>query len=252
MDIFAGLADNSREFMRKLVWLVSLLVFLHSCKNECSEGEGDRFEDRRNFSNFHTFQLDIPATVNIYPDTSYSESWIVVFGQENVTKKLAMGTGSGKIKVAFAECFENHEEIEFNIYSPTIRKLILNSSCRVNTKLGLQRDRFEVEVNSTASGKLVMNVDSLLISGNGSPDLVLEGYARGAGLEVGTLGNILAGNLITDTCVAQMKGTGSIVTYVTGLLDARVSGTGSIRFRGEDSLKVNETITGSGKVIDER
>ena len=237
---------------RIIVWLVSLVVFTPSCKKGCQEGEGDAFTESREYNNFHTFQLDIPGEVEIFHDTSLTNSRVVLLAQENVLKKLKTEVNSGILSVSFEECFENHSEITFRLYSPSLRKLMLNSSCRVRTVTGIYRNEFEVINNSTANANLSMKVDTFTWKGAGSSEVAVYGYARGAYMEVQTLGTINAVDLITDTCRVLMSGSGDISAYATSYLNVKIRSAGTVRFGGEDTLKIDSVLTGTGKLIDQR
>ena len=71
-------------------------------------------------------------------------------------------------------------------------------------------------------------------------------------MEVQTLGTINAVDLITDTCRVLMSGSGDISAYATSYLNVKIRSAGTVRFGGEDTLKIDSVLTGSGKLIDQR
>lgn len=233
--------------------LTSLMALSLSCnKNKCQDGSGGRFEESRNFSNFHTFKLAIPGVIEIHHDTTLTKSRVVVFAQKNVQKALNLTNNSGVVTMEFAECFENHDEIEFKLYTPTLKKLILRSSCRVTSTKAIYSNSFEILNQGTANVDLVLKVDTFSWTGVGSTTLKLEGYSRRTNLEIKTLGTINAINLITDTCTVNLEGTGNISTYVTSYLDVKIPGGGSVTFGGEDTLAIEKNISESASLIDMR
>ena len=237
----------------QIIVLLGLLVTsITSCKDKCKDGEGDKFIITRNFNNFHTFQLDIPATIDLNHDTTLSSSSIDIFGQKNVIRSLETSISEGIVTVSFSECFNKHDELRFTLNTPELQHLIINSSCRIKTTKAIHHESFDMRVNGTTSADMVMKVNSFNVEGPGAITLVLNGYASKAGLAIQNLGGISAEELITDTCTVKMGGTGNISTYVTSQLNVDISGSGDVTFNGHDTLVINEKISGSGTLIDLR
>lgn len=61
-------------------------------------------------------------------------------------------------------------------------------------------------------------------------------------------GNILAFDLISETTIISLSGTGKAEVYVDQLLDVTITGAGSVYYKGKPTIIQN--ITGSGSLID--
>lgn len=71
---------------------------------------------------------------------------------------------------------------------------------------------------------------------NGSGDINIKGSAQKATLTVNGSGDISAEKLAATNVVATVAGSGDIVCYASRQLDARVSGSGDIKYKGSPSV----------------
>lgn len=98
------------------------------------------------------------------------------------------------------------------------------------------------------------NVDlSLMISGtadfdiSGSGEVEAVGSAQTVKAEISGSGKVLAANLETQTCDVRISGSGDVEIHVKRELNARISGSGTVSYKGNPS-HVNSESSGSGKV----
>lgn len=233
------------------VTLVLLVFGLIGCGDDCEEGEGARVEIERNFQNFSTFSLDIPGSVEIFPDTNLESSKVVLFGQKNVINGIEMKVSEGTLSASFTSCFKNHEEIEFRIYTPWIQKIIVNSSARVKSNSAIFGDHVALEANAGSSINLGLKVDTFTTLSRNAVDITVTGYAKKQFITSSSSGRYFGSELLSDSVVVGMFSSGYANIYSTGYLVADVQA-GIVEFNGEDTLNVSTNIGGSGQVFDLR
>jgi len=109
------------------------------------------------------------------------------------------------------------------------------------------------EAKIVRSGSGNMSVDGLQangihmnFSGSGNFD-VNEGSAKTQTIRLAGSGNISAYGLKTETCSVSVSGSGDIEVYVSNSLEAEITGSGNIDYRGGGQVK-NMTIHGSGRI----
>lgn len=106
--------------------------------------------------------------------------------------------------------------------------------------------------NSHVSGSGSITL-SLNISGNadfgvsGSGKIQASGTSSKVKIAVSGSGRVLAGNLETNVCDVRISGSGGAEIHVKEELDANISGSGSVGYKG-DPKKINSKSSGSGKV----
>ncbi|HEY3430130.1 MAG TPA: head GIN domain-containing protein [Cyclobacteriaceae bacterium] len=102
----------------------------------------------------------------------------------------------------------------------------------------------------SGSGGVTLN---LSIAGAADFDLSGSGKIKAAGsaqtvkADITGSGEILAANLETDKCNIHISGSGDVEINVKTELDARISGSGTVRYKGNPA-RVNADASGSGSV----
>ena len=96
------------------------------------------------------------------------------------------------------------------------------------------------------SAKLRVDEDAkMVISGSGK--IEAEGTSKSVTARISGSGSVRAADLETDSCKVTISGSGSVQINVKTALDASISGSGSVSYRGNPS-SVNSHSSGSGKV----
>ncbi len=82
---------------------------------------------------------------------------------------------------------------------------------------------------------------------SGSGKIVAVGKSQSVKARISGSGKLLAADLQTDRCDVSIAGSGDVEINVVSELDARISGSGSVAYKGEPK-HVNSHASGSGKV----
>ncbi len=106
------------------------------------------------------------------------------------------------------------------------------------------------ESDISGSGKLILaatidNTADFGISGSGK--IEASGKASLVKANISGSGKVLAADLTTNRCDVRISGSGDVEINVTDELDANISGSGSVSYRG-NPRKVNSHASGSGNV----
>lgn len=108
------------------------------------------------------------------------------------------------------------------------------------------------DLNSRVSGSghvtVTLAVSSLAdFSVSGSGRIEASGSASAVKTNISGSGKVLAANLETNKCDVRISGSGDVEINVKEELDANISGSGSVTYKG-DPKKLNSHASGSGKV----
>jgi hypothetical protein len=107
---------------------------------------------------------------------------------------------------------------------------------------------FESDVSGSGRVQLDMAIDGGADFGiSGSGKIEAKGRARQVKAAISGSGKVLAANLETDRCDVRISGSGDVEINVKDELDANISGSGSVSYKGNPS-KVNSHASGSGSV----
>ncbi len=108
--------------------------------------------------------------------------------------------------------------------------------------------RFNSDVSG--SGKVMMSInisDNADFGVSGSGKIMASGSAQKVKASISGSGKVLASNLVTNSCEVRISGSGDVEINVKTELDANISGSGTVSYKGNPS-KVNSHSSGSGKV----
>lgn len=109
-------------------------------------------------------------------------------------------------------------------------------------------ESFDSDVSGSGKVRLAAAIDSRATFGvSGSGRIEASGSADNVKTSISGSGRVLAADLETNRCEVRISGSGGVEINVKNELDANISGSGSVSYRGNPS-KVNSHASGSGKV----
>ncbi len=98
----------------------------------------------------------------------------------------------------------------------------------------------KIELNAAVAGRSVFEI-------SGSGKVMATGKSANAEVDISGSGKVLAADFETNTCRVRISGSGSVEIHVKEELDAKISGSGDIRYTGSPA-RVNSHSSGSGSV----
>lgn len=107
-----------------------------------------------------------------------------------------------------------------------------------------------LESKVSGSGKVYLNtriVEEADVNVSGSGKIVAKGTAKNIQATISGSGEVLAADLEVDRCEVRISGSGDVEINVKSELDATISGSGSVTYKGNPS-QVNSHSSGSGRV----
>ena len=102
----------------------------------------------------------------------------------------------------------------------------------------------------SGSGKIVSHVtigNRAEFNVSGSGKIIASGTAKRVKTSISGSGRVQAADLVTNTCDVRISGSGDVVIEVRDELEANITGSGSVTYKGSPS-KINSHASGSGKV----
>ncbi|MFZ9981061.1 MAG: head GIN domain-containing protein [Cyclobacteriaceae bacterium] len=107
-----------------------------------------------------------------------------------------------------------------------------------------------IDASVSGSGKIVVNgaVQGTLSSGiSGSGKLEVSGTAKTLRSSISGSGKVAGFSLVSENCFARISGSGTIEVTVKKEIDAEISGSGSVLYKGNPD-HVSSHSSGSGKI----
>ncbi|MCL6266432.1 head GIN domain-containing protein [Flagellimonas myxillae] len=111
----------------------------------------------------------------------------------------------------------------------------------------LKADDFHASMSGSGDVSLTVEAQNVSASLSGSGDINLEGKTTDLNVQVSGSGDVKAYDLEAEFVTAQVSGSADIKVTANQSIDARVSGSGDISYRGNPK-KINSKSSGSGDI----
>jgi hypothetical protein len=137
-----------------------------------------------------------------------------------------------------------------NLTSEIDAKGKVNADVSGSGEIELKGKCTSFESHVSGSGKIALNAnvsDEASFSVSGSGKIQASGTANEVKTHISGSGKVMAANLETKKCDVHISGSGDVEINVKESLDAQISGSGSVSYKGEPN-HVNTNASGSGHV----
>ncbi|MFK8056453.1 MAG: head GIN domain-containing protein [Saprospiraceae bacterium] len=206
-------------------------------------GTGPIIEDTRMLTAVNEVVLDGSMRVELRAADVQS---IIVYAQAEVQPVLMTNLKGETLTITTEGNVSMGEGTYVSISLPMLKSVTNDGSGSIAGG-GFSGDKLSVTCKGSGSvtlDELVFDDYSVKLSGSG--DAELAGRGKKLDVETGGSGDIKASELVVDKAKATTKGSGSISVAVGGDLKAKITGSGSITYKG--SPKVDLEDSGSGEL----
>lgn len=169
-------------------------------------------------------------------------------GQENILDNLRLDVDAGVLRIKYDRMVRRAENVKIYITIPKLTVATVSGSGDMettNTFTGLD----DLEVGVSGSGDLELDIEARHVYGkvSGSGDIELDGQADFLEVSISGSGGMDASDLTSNTCEVNVSGSGGATVYAREAINARVSGSGSVRYKGNPP-QVSSKVSGSGGI----
>ncbi|MEO0341281.1 MAG: DUF2807 domain-containing protein [Bacteroidota bacterium] len=140
------------------------------------------------------------------------------------------------------------KRIEIYITTPSVNKIGVSGSGNVKgdskfTNLG------DLQINVSGSGNINFECDAKAVATriSGSGNVTLMGSGSSISSTISGSGNMNAGSLEVKEANVRVSGSGNITIFATESLEASVSGSGDVRYKGRPE-RLRSKSSGSGSI----
>jgi hypothetical protein len=211
-------------------------------------GEGPTVKETRAIKDFTGFESGISA--DIYLKQS-KEHRVTLEGQKNILALVKIEKKpDGTIRIGFEKGYSiNYKEpLKINIESPIYEVMGMSGSGNVVANGGISGKSLDIYISGSGDFDLTnLNYTEMDISVSGSGDMDLSGSAENINFSVSGSGDIKAQDLKAKSVRCRVSGSGDINCNASDSLDASISGSGDIRYRGKPA-SLKSRVSGSGDV----
>jgi hypothetical protein len=222
------------------------LIFTTFLLSSCSrpvEGTGSVITKRLDLSEFTMLELDLPASVTVaISDTIQA----VVRAQGNIADLIELKKDGDELIIKCKKDYKSSMPVEVILTTRQLERIVVNGSGDVNVVNPVHGEELRTQINGSGDITMPVDVTRLRTEINGSGDITLSGKAAKHRIRMNGSGNVAAENLQSDDCDISINGSGDALLHVNSRLEAKVLGSGNVRYTG--APKVKSEITGSGDI----
>lgn len=228
-----------------LLALIILMLSATGCVRERIEGNYNVITEERNSQPFSEVSSKGSFRVVIIPDDA---TWVEVKAESNVVPYIETWSDGTTLTVDYRNGYNIHEHyaVEVFLHTPVLESIRLSGSGKVESG-SFSSDQVDLQISGSGNMDCAFIAASLTANVSGSGNLSIEGIAESSNLKISGSGKIDALNLNQQSCLANISGSGNIITNVNESLEARISGSGCVYYLGNPSITSH--ISGSGKVL---
>jgi hypothetical protein len=154
---------------------------------------------------------------------------------------------SGKLTVKSEGNLHPTKDITLFVTSPTFHSVEVDGSAEVTAKTPINSDKLQLAINGSGTYDLEVHTKQLTSTIDGSGKFTLRGVASSHTIDVSGAGDIIADSMSSESSKISISGSGGADVLVSRELDAKVAGSGHVRYRGSVS-ELHTSISGSGSV----
>lgn len=232
------------------VLLLSVPSIFSSCdildSGPCLEGKGARTTEHRATTSFTAIDMRLPGKIYVSPGNNFSVS-IETFS--NILPEIITEIAGNTLVFRSESCLEySNPDAIIHITMPAIEGVELKSNGEVH--LQSVPSQQILRLNLSGSGSIYYTGHTakmnLLLSGSG--DIELFGSASYLESTLSGSGRVLGFSLLAETVKTVLAGSGYQQVWATESLDATITGSGNIHYKGTPSL-ISTYTSGSGRLI---
>lgn len=210
----------------------------------CESAKGPIVIEEIDVAPFNGISFDVAGNVYITQDAVQQ---VVVESNQNVISGLSTSVKDGIWNIRFRECFDRYDKFDVFISLPTLNSVVLAGSGNIISENTFECTDFNASLIGSGNISLQLFCESLDADIAGSGNISLSGRTDREMIIISGSGNIMALEMESNICHATISGFGNCDVFVYDELDVLISGSGSVRYKGNPT--VNSTITGNGSVV---
>ncbi len=209
------------------------------------KGEGEVEKKEISVDPFDGFTVAVSANVYIRQGESHE---MTVKAQPNIIDNIELKYEGDHLKITYDRPVWRAKRIEIYITTPSVDKIGVSGSGNVrgDSKFkGLD----DLQINVSGSGNISFDFEAKAVATriSGSGNVTLNGSGSSISSTISGSGNMNAGGLKVQEANVRVSGSGNITVYATESLEASVSGSGDVRYKGSPE-RLRSKSSGSGSI----
>jgi hypothetical protein len=215
--------------MKTAFLAIFFMAALSSCK--MMSGNGNVKKETRNPGTFTKIHSSGSAHVII---TSGSNCVVTVEDDENLLPYLETTVEDGTLQIHYKDGVSvSNDHAKIYVTAPTLSDVTTSGASDISVS-GLLQNPGKISFNTSGVGNIEGEVDApaIAVSISGTGTVKLHGRTKDFDCRISGVGHADCGNLESENTTVSVSGVGDAHVFASVHLNATVSGTGSVHYRG--------------------
>jgi hypothetical protein len=237
--------------MKKSILLIAMILLgtsAHAQWWKRIKGNGNTITQTRQTANYDKVSVAGSFDVQLVRG---EEGDITLKGEENLLDHIRVYVKNNvlilKVKDNINLSSSWNKNITIEVPVNEIAGVKLSGSGDISTQTTLKATDFNAAVSGSGDISLAIEATNLYIQVSGSGDIDLSGSAEDLSVKVSGSGDVNAYGVVAQDATVTVSGSADVTLTVKGTLNAKVSGSGDIQYKGNPK-KVASKVSGSGDV----
>jgi hypothetical protein len=237
--------------MRKiLLLLLPVVLIVSSCRfggGKHVEGNGNIKTEERNVEAFS--EVEVHGAIDVYV-TQGELKPVRIEGDENLLQYIEIKQVGNKLEVRSRKGYnlDASQDMKIFVTSPAYSSIDVSGACDI---IGENRitgnDQLRLQVSGAGEIKMEVDVPKIRTDISGSGSVNLKGKTRDFECDLSGAAEAHCYDLLAENASVEISGAGDVELYASMKLDARVSGAGTVKYKG-NATEVNQKVSGAGSV----
>ncbi len=233
--------------MKTALLAVIFIAALSSCR--MISGNGNVKRETRNPGTFTEIESSGSADVVV---RSGSDCSVTVEDDENLLPYMETVVKNGTLQIHYRDGISvTNDHAKIYVTAPTLSAVATSGTSNIMIS-DLLRNSDKISFHTSGTGNIEGEVDApaISVSQSGTGTVKLRGRTRDFDCEITGVGHAYCDNLESENTKVNVSGVGDAHVFASVRLDATVSGTGSVYYRGNPQSRQVKT-TGVGSIKSE-
>lgn len=233
--------------MRKISWLLAVTLLLSQAvpaQWRTIKGNGQKKTEQRSVGSFS--KVGVAGGINVL--VTQGTAGLKVEADENLLEYIVTEVNGDRLTVRYKNNVSISGHALVYVSVPVLNGASISGSGNIKSDGAIPAGgdfsasisgSGSIDVQTNGAGRVKANI-------SGSGDITLAGTARGLDVRIAGSGNFKGYQLKTNDADVHISGSGNAETNVNGKLDAVISGSGSVWYKGKAEVSLRSA--GSGRL----
>ncbi len=238
-----------KPLKHKFLLTTVLFAFLLNtgCINEVNTLKGDGNLTTMNHDIGYFNKLDLRGMFNVILKEGKEES-LVIETDDNLHQHINIEIKNNVLHInSDRDIMLRPSKMDIRITYTDLENLSSGGACNLTGKTTIRAESFTLDISGAAAGELNFETENLETNVSGASSITLTGYANSHKVTLSGASKLMAKNLNTEKTLINLSGAGAANIYATQLLDASLSGVGSIKYEGNPKTRLTN-VSGIGSI----